>query len=90
MDCGKIPIIFEDWCEDMDYPFRAGSVKEFEIQVAKIKQLSLKKRNSYLQELRKYLSKFSSEIEWRDKLLGIYNKSDEGVWLPGDLQPSNS
>tara|TARA_Y100000296_G_C5163136_1_gene253051 strand:+ start:20 stop:1177 length:1158 start_codon:yes stop_codon:yes gene_type:complete len=90
VDCGKIPIIFEDWCEDMDYPFRADSVKEFEIQVAKIKQLSLKKRNSYLQQLRKYLSKFSSEIEWRDKLLGIYNKSDEGVWLPGDLQPSNS
>ena len=88
IDYGKIPIISKDWCEDMDYPFRAGSVKEFEKQVAKIKELSVEERDSYLQQLKIYLSKFSSEIEWRDKLLSIYNRSEKETWLPGKLQPS--
>ncbi len=88
IDYGKIPIISKDWCEDMDYPFRAGSVKQFEKQVAKIKELSVEERDSYLQQLKTYLSKFSSEIEWRDKLLTIYNRSEKETWLPGKLQPS--
>ena len=90
VDYGKIPIIGKEWCKDMNYPFRANTVKQFETQVAKIKELSVEERNSYLQQLRNYLSKFSSAYNWRDKLLSIYNKSDDGVWLPGDLQPSNS
>ena len=88
IDYGKIPIISKDWCEDMDYPFRAGSVKEFEKQVAKIKELPVEERDSYLQQLKIYLTKFSSEIEWRDKLLSIYNRSENETWLPGRLQPS--
>ena len=89
IDYGKIPIISKDWCKDMEYPFRANTVKQFETQVAKIKKLSIEERNTYLQHLRKYLLKFSSESNWRDNLLSIYNKSEDGVWLPGDLQPSN-
>lgn len=89
IDSGKIPIISKDWCEDMDYPFRADNVEEFENQVDKIKQFSIEGRDIYLEKLREYLSKFSSEIEWRDKLLSIYNKSEDGVWLPGELQPSS-
>jgi len=89
VDYGKIPIISKDWCKDMDYPFRANTVKQFETQVAKIKELSVKERDTYLEKLRSYLSKFSSEIEWRDKLLSIYNKSEDGTWLPGKLQPSS-
>ena len=73
----------------MDYPFRANTVKQFENQVGKIKELSVKERDIYLEKLREYLSTFSSEIEWRDKLLSIYNKSEDGVWLPGELQPSS-
>jgi len=88
IDYGKIPIISKDWCEDMDYPFRASNVKEFENQVAKIKELPVEERDSYLQQLKIYLTKFSSEIEWRDKLLSIYNRSENETWLPGRLQPS--
>ena len=88
IDYGKIPIISKDWCKDMNYPFRAGSVKEFEKQVAKIKELSLEERDSYLQQLKTYLSKFSSETEWRDELLTIYNRTEKETWLPGKLQPS--
>jgi hypothetical protein len=88
IDYGKMPIISKDWCEDMDYPFRAGSVKEFEKQVAKIKELSLEERDSYLQQLKTYLSKFSSETGWRDELLTIYNRTEKETWLPGKLQPS--
>jgi glycosyltransferase involved in cell wall biosynthesis len=88
IDYGKIPIISKDWCKDMNYPFRAGSVKEFENQVAKIKELSLEERDSYLQQLKTYLSKFSSETEWRDELLTIYNRTEKETWLPGKLQPS--
>ena len=89
VDYGKIPIISKDWCKDMNYPFRANTVKQFENQVGKIKELSVKERDIYLEKLREYLSTFSSEIEWRDKLLSIYNKSEDGVWLPGELQPSS-
>jgi hypothetical protein len=89
VDYGKIPIISKDWCKDMNYPFRANTVKQFENQVGKIKELSVKERDIYLKKLREYLSKFSSEIEWRDKLLSVYNRSKDDVWLPGKLQPSS-
>ena len=90
IDYGKLPIIHKDWCKDMKYPFRASTQKQFETQVAKISKLSLEEKNTYLNELRDYLSKFSSKEKWRNDLLSIYNEDGNKVWLPTDLSPSKS
>jgi len=90
VDYGKLPIIHKDWCKDMKYPFRASTQKQFQTQVAKISKLSLEQKNTYLSELRDYLSKFSSIEKWRNDLLSIYNQDGNEVWLPTDLSPSKS
>ena len=90
IDYGKLPIIHKNWCKDMKYPFRASTQKQFETQVAKISKLSLEEKNTYLNELRDYLSKFSSKEKWRNDLLSIYNEDGNQVWLPTDLSPSKS
>ena len=72
----------------MDYPFRASTQKQFEIQYAKICRLSIEERNSYLEKLRDYLSKYSSKEKWRHDLLKIYNEDGENVWLPTSISPS--
>ena len=90
IDYGKLPIIHKDWCKDMKYPFRASTQKQFETQVAKISKLSLEQKNTYLSEMRDYLSKFSSKEKWRNDLLSIYNQDGDQVWLPTNLSPSKS
>ena len=88
IDYGKLPIIHKDWCKDMKYPF-TSTQKQFETQV-KISKLSIEEKNTYLNELRDYLSKFSSKEKWRNDLLSIYNEDGNKVWLPTDLSPSKS
>ena len=90
LDYNKIPIISKDWCVDYEYPFRSSTQKEFEEQVAKISKLSQKERDTYIRGFKVHLSKYTNTNEWRDKLLSIYNKSENETWLPGSLQPSNS
>ena len=90
VDYGKLPIIHKNWCKDMKYPFRASTQKQFETQVAKISKLSLEQKNTYLSEMRDYLSKFSSKEKWRNDLLSIYNQDGDQVWLPTNLSPSKS
>ena len=74
----------------MKYPFRASTQKQFEKQYAEISNLSVEDRNTYLGDLRDYLSKYSSIGEWRDKLLSIYNQDGDQVWLPTSLSPSKN
>ena len=90
VDYGKLPIIHKNWCKDMKYPFRASTQKQFETQVAKISKLSLEQKNTYLSEMRDYLSKFSSKEKWRNDLLSIYNQDGDQAWLPTNLSPSKS
>ena len=88
VDYGKLPIIHKNWCKDMKYPFRASTQKHFEKQVAEISKLSVEDRNTYLGDLRKYLSQYSSVEKWRDSLLSIYNQDGDQVWLPTSISPS--
>ena len=88
VDYGKLPIIHKNWCKDMKYPFRASTQKQFEKQVAEISKLSVEDRNTYLGDLRKYLSQYSSVEKWRDSLLSIYNQDGDQVWLPTSISPS--
>tara|TARA_B100002019_G_scaffold286513_1_gene297077 strand:- start:180 stop:1355 length:1176 start_codon:yes stop_codon:yes gene_type:complete len=90
IDFGKIPILHKNWCKKMKYPFRASTQKQFEKQYAEISNLSVEDRNTYLGDLRDYLSKYSSIGEWRDKLLSIYNQDGDQVWLPTSLSPSKN
>ena len=90
IDYGKIPVIHKNWCKDMKYPFRASTQKQFEKQIAEISNLSVEDRNTYLGDLRKYLSQYSSVEKWRDSLLSIYNQDGDQVWLPTSISPSKS
>ena len=74
----------------MKYPFRASTQKQFENQVAEISNLSVEDRNTYLGELRTYLSKYTSVGKWRDDLLSVYNQDGDQVWLPTSISPSKS
>ena len=90
IDYGKIPVIHKNWCKDMKYPFRASTQKQFEKQIAEISNLSVEDRNTYLGDLRNYLSQYSSVEKWRDSLLSIYNQDGDQVWLPTSISPSKS
>ena len=90
IDYGKLPILSNNWCEEMEYPFRASTRIQFEKQVANISNLSLEDRNNYLGKLRDYLSKYSSVEKWRDDFLSVYNKDGDQVWLPTNISPSKS
>ena len=73
IDYGKVPILSKDWCEDIKYPFRADTLKQFEKQVARISKLSVEKRNTYLRKLRKSLLNYTDKKTWKNNLLKIYN-----------------
>ena len=88
VDYGKLPIIHQDWCKEMKYPFRAKTQKQFEKKVAEISNISIDDRNTYLGDLKNYLSKYSSVEKWREKLLSIYNQDGDQVWLPTSISPS--
>ena len=90
VDYGKLPIIHQDWCKEMKYPFRAKTQKQFEKKVAEISNISIDDRNTYLGDLKNYLSKYSSVERWREKLLSIYNQDGDQVWLPTSISPSKS
>ena len=90
IDYGKLPILSNNWCEEMEYPFRASTRIQFEKQVANISNLSVEDRNNYLGKLRDYLSKYSSVEKWRNDLLSVYNKDGDQVWLPTNISPSKS
>ena len=64
--------------------------KQFEKQIGEISNLSVEDRNTYLGDLRNYLSKYSSVEKWRDSLLSIYNQDGDQVWLPTSISPSKS
>tara|TARA_R110001592_G_scaffold261359_3_gene526233 strand:+ start:1458 stop:2618 length:1161 start_codon:yes stop_codon:yes gene_type:complete len=89
IDYGKLPILSNDWCGDMKYPFRASTKKQFEIEVSNISKLSVDERNIYLGQLKEYLSEYSNLNKWRGDLLNIYNKDGNEVWLPTSIKPSN-
>ena len=74
VDYGKLPILPHNWCDDVKYPFRATIKKEFDECVKQIKELDETKRNTLLQEIRKYLRRYDNKDEWVKKYLQIYNE----------------
>ena len=66
------------------------SQEDGEKKVAEISNISIDDRNTYLGDLKNYLSKYSSVEKWREKLLSIYNQDGDQVWLPTSISPSKS
>ena len=69
----------------MKYPFRHQHKNNLK---HKSKYHFREDRNTYLGDLRKYLSQYSSVEKWRDSLLSIYNQDGDQVWLPTSISPS--
>ncbi len=74
VDWGKLPILSEDWCVDINYKFRADSKREFVNIYKSIIQLSYEEKVEEFNSLKSQLiNKFSDSTNWKTKLLNIYN-----------------
>lgn len=74
LDWGKLPILSKDWCEDISYPFRAGTKEEFKDIYDSITQLSYENKKEEFDKI-KYLleQRFNTKNSWTEKLTQLYN-----------------
>tara|TARA_B100001094_G_scaffold277052_1_gene285627 strand:+ start:3475 stop:4482 length:1008 start_codon:yes stop_codon:yes gene_type:complete len=74
VDYGKLPILPHNWCDDIEYPFRATTKEEFDKCVNEIKKLNKEQRHHLLILLRNELKRYDNTEEWVEKYLRIYNE----------------
>ena len=73
VDYGKIPILSEDWLNEIEYPFRASTKEKFEECWKQICELDINKRQGYIDYLKDKLDRYTDKKEWVNKYLEIYN-----------------
>jgi hypothetical protein len=74
VDWGKLPIIHKDWCEGLDYKYKAFDKESFEKIYENICNDSYETRKAEFEKLKNWMIKnFSNKDEWKEKLLDIYN-----------------
>ena len=74
VDWGKLPIIHKDWCEGLDYKYKANSKETFKETYKTICQDDYETRKAEFEKLKNWMIKnFSNKDEWKEKLLDIYN-----------------
>ena len=75
VDYGKLPILNKNWCNELDYPYRASNKKEFRYIYDSIVNDSYETKLYWFNTLKEYLIKnFSDKESWIRELLNIYNK----------------
>ena len=74
VDWGKLPILSEDWCPEINYKFRVGSKRKFLNIYKSIIELSYEEKVQEFNSLKSQLiDKFNDNTNWTKKLLNIYN-----------------
>lgn len=68
LDYGKLPIINKDWCNEVEYKYRASNINEFARMVKQIKKDSQEERLENFNRLKEYLKKYDNKSEWADKV----------------------
>lgn len=75
VDYGKLPILNKNWCNEIDYPYRASNKKEFRYIYDSMVNDSYETKLYWFNTLKEYLIKnFSDKESWIRELLNIYNK----------------
>ena len=74
VDYGKIPIIHTNWCEDLEYPYRASSKKQFKDIYIRLSKTSYEEKEKWFNKIKSFMiERFSDKEEWKKQLLNIYN-----------------
>jgi len=74
VDRGKLPILHSTWCNDLEYPYRVSSKKNFANIYSSIKESSYSEKNKWFTLLKEYMiEKYSNKDKWVNDLLNIYN-----------------
>jgi len=74
VDRGKLPILHSTWCNDLEYPYRVSSKKDFANIYSSIKESSYSEKNKWFTLLKEYMiEKYSNKDKWVNDLLTIYN-----------------
>jgi len=74
VDRGKLPIIHNTWCKDLDYPYRASSKKEFHHIYSKLIETHYDEKLKWFNVIKSYMiDNFTNKSKWVDELLDIYN-----------------
>jgi hypothetical protein len=74
VDRGKLPILHSTWCNDLEYPYRVSSKKDFINIYSSIKESSYSEKNKWFTLLKEYMiEKYSNKDKWVNDLLTIYN-----------------
>ena len=68
VDWGKIPIINKDWCPELNYKYRAGTINDFEKMVGKIAKDSQEVRLEEFNKIKSFMKKFDNKQEWVKKI----------------------
>lgn len=68
VDYGKLPILHTDWCKDLDYKYRAGTINEFSKIIKRILRDSQEERQIEFDKLKTFLKKYDNKDEWSDKV----------------------
>lgn len=73
VDYGKLPILSQTWCKELEYPYRASNKKDFKIVYEQIINEEYEVKLVWFNQLKDYLSKnFSNKEKWINDLLYIY------------------
>ena len=74
VDRGKLPIIHESWCKELEYPYRASSKTEFHHIYSKLLQTPFEEKQKWFNVIKSFMiENFSDKDKWVNDLLNIYN-----------------
>jgi hypothetical protein len=74
VDMGKLPIIHKSWCNELEYPYRASSKREFHDIYSKLLQTPFEEKKKWFNVIKSFMiEKFSDKDKWVNDLLNIYN-----------------
>jgi len=74
VDRGKLPILHSRWCEDLEYPYRVSSKKEFNNIYSRLINTPYSEKNKWFNLLKEYMIQhYSDKDKWVTELVNIYN-----------------
>lgn len=68
VDYGKLPILNYDWCPELEYKYRVGTMNEFQKMIKVILKDDHNTRNEEFLKLKEYMQKYTDKETWIDKV----------------------
>jgi len=74
VDHGKLPIVANDWCPDLEYRYRASTQEEFDEAMDTVRSDAWSVRESEFERIRTYMiDRFGDVDRWASQILEVYN-----------------